>query len=174
MHPPLLLFFFFFCPSVFLQDMLQIMSHYDLVLNMSLHTVVRSSLCRWLTRTRYVVSEAPGQAWPPSSPLRSSCSRSRGARSLAAHPRRETHISSCSAQLFPHVRVARLHKRTESLVLETKDSNLWAFRNSARDTLIGALVWNRLNALKWAKDCQQIRATMQVCYCLLKMSALKV
>lgn len=99
----------------------EIMAHYELVLYVSLHTVIRRSLCRWLTR--YVVSEAPGQAWPPSSPLRSFCSRS-GAR-LAAHPRRETHISSCSAQLFPHVRAARPLNRTESLVLETKDSNLW-------------------------------------------------
>lgn len=119
--PPLLLLFF--CFSVSLRHTrLQIMAHYELVLYVSLHTVFRSSLCRWLTR--YVVSEAPGQAWPPSSPLRSSCSRSRGAR-LAVYPRRETHISSCSAQLFPHVRAARPLKRTESLVLETKDSNLW-------------------------------------------------
>lgn len=71
-----------------------------------------------------MVSEAPGQAWPPLALSALPAAGSEKPSSLAAHPRRETHISSCSAQLFPHVRAARSLKRTESLVLETKDYNL--------------------------------------------------
>ncbi len=155
----------------------EIMVHNELVLYVSLHTVIRRSLCRWLTR--YVVSEAPGQAWPPSSPLRSSCSRSRGAR-LA-----EKHTSPVARHNYFHMFVPPGRSKEQSplfwkqttLISETK---IEAFRNSAGyldrcfslESFKCIEVSKRL-ATNTHNYAGLIRLTV-VRYCLLKMYALKM
>lgn len=152
------------------------MARYDLVLNMS-PALGGSQLSVQMTDPDPVCGEwSPGAGLAP--PLALSVLPAAGPEEPEALQLTlaEKHTSPVAQHNYFHMFVSPgrtkeqspLFWKQKTLMSETKTE---AFRNSARDTLIGFFSANRLNALKWAKYCQQIRA---ITHCFHKITALKV